>query len=122
MSHSPHDDSILKEIFGDQPLTPETFDSAIQDGSEKLKIVYFWGKDCPNCVNAKANMREIFPKLKETAVDWYSVDAYTHSDLATRFSLFGIPVFFFFKRGRLLGRITSFPTQDEFLATIVRHS
>lgn len=119
---APQSDPVLARLFSREGLTPETFDAAvIEDSSARLKIVYFWGEDCPNCGIAKAQMKAIAEKLVSLPVDFHSVDAYTHMDLATRFGLFGIPVFLFFKSGRLLGRITSFPTRDLFIETIERH-
>ena len=118
--HDPFQDPVLKDLFKSPELRAENFDSTVLQNDERLRAVYFWGVDCPNCAVAKTQMKAISDKLKAMPVDFFAVNAYDNMDLATRFGLYGIPVYLFFKRGRLLGRITSFPTQDEFLAAVAR--
>ncbi len=116
----PQADPTLKSVFRSPELNPESFDATALVADGRLKVVYFWGVDCPNCVIAKEQMRVIANRLSETNADFHSVNAYQYMDLATRFGLFGIPVFLLFKNGRLLGKITSFPGQDEFLKVLSR--
>jgi thiol-disulfide isomerase/thioredoxin len=101
-------------------LTVADFDEAVNQ--KGLGIVFMWGHDCPNCDIAKgafnARMDEV---LKRKAVRWFDVNVYEESDLGTRFGLFGIPVFLFFKDGKNIGRITSFPGVDRFLETVDRY-
>jgi thioredoxin 1 len=118
---APELDPGLNSIFSRSGLTPSNFDSTVLTEEARLKVVFFWGQDCPNCVVAKEHMREMAAELSQLAVDFHSVDAYTHMDLATRFGLFGIPVYLFFKRGRLIGRVTSFPGRAELLAVVRRY-
>lgn len=113
----------LAHIFNNRPcLTADDFDQAVlaPESGPRLKVVYFWGDNCPNCVIAKEQMSLIADELANLPVDYFSVNAYEQMDLATRFGLFGIPVFLFFKKGRLIGRITSFPTREEFLGALRR--
>ncbi len=116
----PLDDAILKTLFQSPELKPETFDTTIHPDQNKLQIVYFWGENCPNCVIAKRHLKEMAEDLKALPVDFHSVNAYEHTELATRFGLYGIPAFFFFRKGRPIGRVTSFPGKEEFLGAIRR--
>lgn len=115
---NPHTDPVLGALFRGSGLTMETFDQAALVADQQLKVVYFWGDDCPNCVVAKNQMKEMIEELKALPATFLAVDAYVHRDLATRFGLFGIPVYFLFKNGRTIGRITSFPGRRELLETI----
>lgn len=101
-------------------LTAADFDPTLA-ATPGLSVIFFWGTDCPNCEVAKASFEERLSEYQERGVHWFEVDAYTESELATRFGLFGIPVFLFYKDGRNLGRITSFPGSDRFLETLDKH-
>lgn len=99
-------------------LTPETFDAAVNEAENA--IVFMWGHDCPNCEIAKKLLSAHASEVKSKAYTWFDVNVYDHGDLGTRFGLFGIPVFLFFKKGKPIGRITSFPGLDPFLETLDR--
>lgn len=101
-------------------LTPETFDAAI--AGPGLRVVFMWGHDCPNCEIAKNLLHRNAPDVITKKVTWFDVNVYEHGDLGVRFGLHGIPVFLFFKDGKSLGRITSFPGLDPFLETLDRFS
>lgn len=118
----------LPKVFHQPGLTAANFDevvlndAAAPEGTKpRLKVVYFWGNDCPNCGAAKDHLNAMVPELSSLPVDFYSVNAYEHMDLVNRFGLYGIPVFLFFKKGRLIGRIPSFPTRAEFLSALRRY-
>jgi thioredoxin 1 len=115
---NPTTDPVLGALFQGSGLTPQSFDQTVLVQDDQLKVVYFWGDDCPNCVIAKDQMKEMIHELKALPATFLSVDAYEHRDLATRFGLFGIPVYFLFKNGKTIGRITSFPGRRELLETI----
>lgn len=104
---------------GSRRLTGENFDEAV--AGPGLRIVFLWGHDCPNCEIAKNTMARNSDEVLARAVQWFDVNVYDHSEMGTRFGLHGIPVFLFFKDGKLLGRVTSFPGLDPFLATMDRH-
>jgi thioredoxin 1 len=119
---SPLIDPDLKQLFLSPELTASNFDAIVlRPENTRLQLVYFWGDDCPNCVVAKDHMTALERELKEFPIDIRSVNAYEHMDLTTRYGLFGIPVFLLFKKGRLVGKITSFPTRAEFLAVLKRY-
>lgn len=101
-----------------QELTSQNFDSEILDSTSELKtvlkVVFMWGNNCPNCEVAKNILAEHAVDLKKYPHRWYHINVYENMDIATRFGLHGIPVFFFFQDGKKLGRFTSFPGWDEF--------
>jgi thiol-disulfide isomerase/thioredoxin len=111
----------LHKVFEDLPmklLNKNDFDSEIMRHDDRLKCVFFWGHNCPNCEIAKRNLNDNLETIQERGIHWYHVNVYDDSDLGTRFGLHGIPVFIFFKNGRGLGRITSFPGMEPFLEAI----
>lgn len=112
-------DHAFFPTFGSRRLSPDEFDSAV--AGPGLNIVFLWGHDCPNCETAKNLLHRNAADVLQRRVRWFDVNVYEHGDLGTRFGLFGIPVFLFFKDGRMLGRVTSFPGLEPFLATIDRH-
>ncbi len=97
-----------------QELTPENFDPAVLAQDDRVKIIFFWGLQCPNCEIAKRHLEEHHIEALMPQFDWFHVNTYLHSDLGIRFGLHGIPTFLFFKNGRPLGRITSFPGWEPF--------
>ncbi len=101
-------------------LTPSNFDEKILTDEDDLKCVFFWGHDCPNCDVAKRSLTNDVDVVRLRKLSWYHVNVYDQFDLGTRFGLYGIPVFIFFKKGKSLGRITSFPGLDPFLEAIDR--
>jgi hypothetical protein len=83
-----------------------------------LTILFLWGRDCPNCDIAKRAMLIAQPRLSWADVRWLHCNVYDDSDMATRFSLHGIPVFLVFRGSRSLGRITSWPGIHNFVSAI----
>ena len=108
------------EIFEKLSMTAVTaadFDQKVL-ASESLNGVFFWGNNCPNCEQAKISLTTYEKEFRSLGLTWFQVNVYEESDLGTRFGLFGIPVFMFFKAGKKLGRITPFPGFDEFYQAI----
>lgn len=97
--------------------TPETFDSLISE-PDRLVVAYFWGTDCPNCDVFKAALPSMLPEIEAQPISLISVDAYTHSDLARRFGLFGVPAFVLFRNGDRLGMMREFYGKSYFLAVL----
>lgn len=100
------------------PLTETDFDAEIAGQGDALVGVFFWGHDCPNCDVAKAMLLQEARDVEALGLTWFHVNAYEERDLATRFGLFGIPAFFFFHRGKKLGRISPFPGMEPFLTAL----
>lgn len=97
-----------------QELKPDTYDSAVEIEDQRLKIIFFWGRQCPNCEIAKRYLEENQTQALRSEIDWYHVNTYEYSDLGVRFGLHGIPTFLFYRDGRMLGRVTSFPGWEPF--------
>lgn len=103
-------------------LTPESFDTEAFQEDGRLKVVFFWGRQCPNCEVAKLHLEDNHQEALSPKIDWSHVNTYVHADLGIRFGLHGIPTFLFFKNGKLLGRVTSFPGWEPFSKALIKHS
>jgi hypothetical protein len=68
--------------------------------------VFFWGLDCFNCEVAKKAMLAQPDAIRALNLKWFHSNVYEHRELARRFVLHGVPTWFFFHRGRRLGRAT----------------
>lgn len=99
----------MKFIDRISELVPDNFDSFVLKSDGRLKIVFFWGHNCPNCEVAKIHLEENHTEALNLGIDWYHVNTYYHSDLGVRFGLHGIPTFLFFKDSKRLGKVSPFP-------------
>lgn len=99
-------------------LKTDTFDSEIRHHENKVTAVFFWGINCPNCEVAKKMLHQDYEQVKKMDIDWFHVNVYEDFELGTRFGLFGIPAFFFFKNGKKLGKISPFPGMEPFLEAL----
>lgn len=88
--------------------------------SGKIICIFMWGHDCPNCDIAKKVLVDRRSEVDSLNIRWYQANIYEDFDLATRFGLFGIPVFLFFKDGKKLGKISPFPGFDPFYEAIMK--
>ncbi|MBC7741419.1 MAG: thioredoxin family protein [Bdellovibrionaceae bacterium] len=110
------------EVYQFEAIHSSNFDEKIA-ATEELICIFFWGKDCPNCEVAKKVLVDRRADVDQLKVKWFHANIYDDFDLATRFGLFGIPVFLFFKRGKKLGKITPFPGFEPFydaVATLIQ--
>lgn len=110
--------SAVFEHLGMEELVPETFDARVLSADQKIKAVFFWGHQCPNCEIAKRSMSENHQDLLQLGFSWFHVNTYHHFELGTRFGLHGIPTFLFFFEGRKLGRISPYPGIEPFLEAL----
>ena len=92
-------------------------DAALAD-DDRLRILFLWGRDCPNCDIAKGQMLLAPERFRWHDVDWLHDNVYDDPRMATRFGLHGIPAFFVFRGRRKLGRISPWPGTDAFTAAI----
>lgn len=90
----------------------------IDDG--RLRVLFLWGRDCPNCDIAKGEMLLAPQRFRWPDVDWLHDNVYEDRAMAVRFGLHGIPTFMVFRGARKLGRITPWPGTDAFVAAIDR--
>lgn len=90
------------------PITPAELDAIIAAPGGDLRVFYFWGPDCPNCVIFKRQLPQLLEQLHDVAFSLYSLDVYAHPDVGTRFAVYGIPHFLLFKSGKKLGKMSEF--------------
>jgi hypothetical protein len=106
------------ERFPMQRVHSDALDAVLADGSAALDVLFLWGRDCPNCDIAKRAILAQPQRMVWPQVRWLHDNVYEDAAMATRFGLHGIPTFFVFRRGKRLGRITSWPGIDAFRTAI----
>lgn len=117
MSAQPH----FFDHFPMRHVTAAELDAALAEAdAPPLTILFLWGRDCPNCDIAKAAILSAPDRFTWPQVRWVHDNVYDDLDMAHRFALHGIPVFFVFRGAKLMGRITSWPGVAEFSHAIGR--
>ncbi|APR36882.1 thioredoxin family protein [Paraburkholderia sp. SOS3] len=104
--------------FGMQELTADTFDAGLQSAGDELAVVFFWGFDCFNCEIAKKAMLAKPDEIRALGLRWFHSNVYEHRELGRRFLLHGVPTWFFFHRGKRLGRATGWHGIAQFEAAV----
>ncbi|SDH96348.1 hypothetical protein SAMN04487926_11081 [Paraburkholderia steynii] len=111
-------DSTAFAVFEMQALTADTFDAGIQSVGDELAVVFFWGLDCFNCEIAKKAMLAQPDAIRALGLRWFHSNVYEHRELGRRFVLHGVPTWFFFHRGKRLGRATGWHGLAQFEAAV----
>jgi len=83
-----------------------------------LRILFLWGKDCPNCDVAKGQMLLAQERFSWPDVEWLHDNVYEDPAMGTRFGLHGIPAFLVFRGSKKLGRIGQWPGTEAFVSAI----
>ncbi|QSX78359.1 thioredoxin domain-containing protein [Agrilutibacter solisilvae] len=116
------EDSAHPRFFDHFPMrrvTAASLDDALAaDGA--LRIVFLWGKDCPNCDIAKGQMLLTPERFTWPDVEWLHDNVYEDPAMATRMGLHGIPAFFVYRGATRLGRMSQWPGTAEFVQAIER--
>lgn len=115
-------DSIHPDFFARMPMravTAADLDATLVDDS-LIRILFLWGRDCPNCDIAKGQMLQSPTDFLWRDVQWLQDNVYDDRAMATRFGLHGIPTFIVFRGMQKLGRITPWPGGEQFIAAIER--
>ena len=81
-------------------------------------MVFFWGLDCFNCEIAKKAMLAQPEAIRALGLKWFHSNVYEHRELGRRFMLHGVPTWFFFHRGKRLGRATGWHGLGQFEAAV----
>lgn len=111
-------DSTAFAVFDMQALTADTFDGGIQSAGDDLAVVFFWGLDWFNCEIAKKAMLAQPDAIRALGLRWFHSNVYEHRELGRRFLLHGVPTWFFFHRGKRLGRATGWHGLAQFEAAV----
>jgi hypothetical protein len=117
MASIPVDPSAFA-AFDMQELTADTFDAGLQSAGDELAVVFFWGFDCFNCEIAKKAMLAKPGEIRALELRWFHSNVYEHRELGRRFLLHGVPTWFFFHRGKRLGRATGWHGLAQFEAAV----
>ncbi|ALP62070.1 MULTISPECIES: thioredoxin family protein [Paraburkholderia] len=111
-------DGTAFAAFDMQALSADTFDAGIQSAGDDLAVVFFWGLDCFNCEIAKKAMLSQPDAIRALGLRWFHSNVYEHRELGRRFLLHGVPSWFFFHRGKRLGRATGWHGLAQFEAAV----
>ena len=109
-------DATAFSVFGMQDLSAETFDAGLVSAGDELAVVFFWGFECFNCEIAKKAMLAQPDAIRALGLTWFHCNVYEHRELGRRFLLHGVPTWFFFHRGKRLGRATGWHGIGQFEA------
>jgi len=107
------------ERFPMQRVHDAALDDVLADDG-RLRILFLWGNDCPNCDIAKGQILLTPQRFQWPDVTWLHDNVYEDPTMATRFGLHGIPAFFVFRGARKLGRISQWPGTPAFVDAIER--
>lgn len=115
-------DTVHPRFFAHFPMQLVRSDEldATLAADERLRVLFLWGRDCPNCDIAKGEMLLAPERFRWPDVDWLHDNVYEDRAMAVRFGLHGIPTFMVFRGARKLGRITPWPGTEAFVAAIER--
>lgn len=113
-------DTAIAPFFDRFPMLrvvePALDDMLVDDG--QIRILFLWGRDCPNCDIAKAQMLLSPERFQWDNVQWLHDNVYEDPAMGTRFGLHGIPAFVVFRGTKKLGRISQWPGTSAFVDAI----
>jgi hypothetical protein len=113
-------DTRLAFFFGHFPMrrvTADGLDDVLAD-DQALRIMFLWGKDCPNCDVAKFEILLDPARFRWPDVTWLHDNVYEDPAMATRMGLHGVPAFFVYRGRRRLGRMSQWPGTEAFVEAI----
>jgi hypothetical protein len=111
-------DHTAFDVFGMDAVNAENLDAALAGAGDKLAVVFLWGVDCFNCEMAKKAMLAQPDTVRALDLKWFHCNVYDEPGMARRFALHGVPVWYFFHRGRRLGRATGWHGIGQFQAAV----
>ncbi|QNT77673.1 thioredoxin family protein [Entomobacter blattae] len=127
MNHT-DEKKLINSFFTSFPITAivasELTKKLAHPERQGVSILFLWGRQCPNCDNAKQALLINPQAFQWPDVQWYHCNVYEDSDMATRFSLHGIPVFMVYAHSQKkqlqkpVGRITGWPGAKAFQQAI----
>jgi hypothetical protein len=111
-------DHTAFDVFAMQEVGADTIDAALAQAGDQLAVVFFWGFECFNCDIAKKAMLAQPDAIRALGLKWFHSNIYEHRELGRRFALHGVPTWFFFYRGKRLGRATGWHGLGQFQAAV----
>lgn len=111
-------DSAVFSAFDMHEVGAVDLDPALESAGDALAVVFFWGADCFNCEIAKQAMLAQPDAVRALGLKWFHSNVHDHPELGRRFSLHGVPVWFFFHQGKRLGRATGWHGMGQFAAAV----
>ncbi|QQC62487.1 thioredoxin family protein [Paraburkholderia ginsengisoli] len=111
-------DATAFGVFDMQELSADSFDAELAEAGDEPAVVFFWGLDCFNCEIAKKAMLAQPDAIRALDLKWFHSNVYEHRELGRRFMLHGVPTWFFFYRGKRLGRATGWHGLGQFEAAV----
>lgn len=115
------DPAQVFEVFAMRPVSNADLDQAVIEApGDDLRCVFLWGQDCYNCNLFKQAALLHQRALLDLGLNWFQGDVYADEALGLRFALHGVPTFVFYRAGKRLGRITSWPGLPQFVAAVHR--
>lgn len=111
-------DTNAFSVFDMREVTAESIDEALVSAGDALAVAFFWGVDCFNCEIAKKAMLAQPDAIRSLGLAWFHANVYEHTELARRFVLHGVPTWYFFYRGKRLGRATGWHGSAQFTAAV----
>lgn len=115
------DPSQVFQVFAMRAVGTADIDQAvIAAPGDDLRCVFLWGQDCYNCNLFKQAALLHQRALLDLGLSWFHADVYADEALGRRFALHGVPTFVFYRGGKRLGRITSWPGLPQFAAAVGR--
>ena len=113
------DPTAVFEAFAMSETADVRFDEqVVRAPGDDLRCVFLWGHDCYNCNLFKQSAMHYRAQLTELGLTWFQADVYSDTALGRRFSLHGVPAFYFFRSGKRLGRITGWPGLPQFTQAV----
>jgi len=106
------------DTFAMREVTAADLDAQLASAGDGLAVVFLWGYDCFNCEIAKKAMLAQPAAIEALGLTWFHSNVYEQPELSRRFALHGVPTWFFFYRGRKLGRATGWHGLAQFEAAV----
>lgn len=107
---SSFDPTRVFDVLNMQGVSDADFEARVlRTPGDDLRCVFLWGHDCYNCNLFKQAALHYQQALQALRLTWFHADVYADRALERRFSLHGVPTFFFYREGKRLGKITGWP-------------
>ena len=111
-------DATAFAVFDMQEFSADSFDAGLAEAGDELAVVFSGVLDCFNCEIARKAMLVQPDAIRALGLEWFHGNVDEHRELGRRFMLHGVPTWFFFHRGKRLGRATGWHGVGQFEAAV----